>query len=106
MPLCYLAFVAHLYKHSYRRVLDIVVSGIQFCGTVMYYAPCVADGGKFVLNGEPVLFVAGIVAGGLVWLVVPALVVWRHVRVEGEMWEGGWGAAGKKRGTRGRSGRR
>lgn len=86
-PLCFIGFLAHLYKWPGRRILDVVISGIQFCGTICYYAPGVADGGKYTQTGEPLIFWLGTVVGGLAWTVIPALVVRRQMRIEGEIGE-------------------
>eukprot|EP00392_Amoebophrya_sp_AT5.2_P008164 g8183.t1 len=84
VPLCYIAFLLHLYKRPSRGVIDVAVSGIQLCGCFIYYVSGVYDNGKYWFNGEPVIFFTGTVLGGLAWMIVPMLVIWRHMRLEAE----------------------
>lgn len=72
-PLALLVLLLFWRRHPGRFTLEVCAASIQLAGTVTYYAPAVA-------KGETHCWLSWADRScGSVWIIFPALLVWRHV---------------------------
>lgn len=86
------AFVLFLYwrRDGARHIAEVFAAAVQFTGTVMYYLPSIA-------KGEMHCWLSWLDRScGSVWIIFPAIILWRHMAAAQPV-SGKKGVAGKKK---------